>query len=396
LVETHALATWKGAAVLSAAAFSELVGAIYDCALDPGLWPGALASMRRELRFQNASLSVVDLATSAMPIQVLSGVEEPWLSRMELYGEEVLEQWGGAAGIARYELGEPYVLTRVNPAAATRQNRYFAEWGEPQGLIDTMAAILARDAAGIGNIAFGRHADDGPITDDQVDEVRLILPHVRRAVAISRTLEIKQVTAATFESVVRNLSAAVILVDIEGRLIYANSAGDAQLRQADPLELRAGRVASRAAAGQKALTAALAALNTGPNPRKGFDIPLRGQDGRIFALHVLPLLRVDGVRAAVAPNATAAIFLTPRIPTREPRGELLAAVFGLTPAETRVFELAATGLPPSAIASALGIGVSTVRTHLLRLFDKTGVRRQAELAALAASFEAPVADPDGR
>jgi DNA-binding CsgD family transcriptional regulator/PAS domain-containing protein len=378
--------------MLSAAVFSELVGAIYDCALDPGLWPGALASLRSQLRFHNASLSVYDFASSSMPIHVLNGVEEPWLSRIELYGEEVLDQWGGVAGVERYEVGEPYVLTRTNPAAATRQNRYFAEWAEPQGLIDTMAAILARDAAGIGNIAFGRHRDEGPITDDEVDGVRLVLPHIRRAVAISRTLEIKQVTAATFEAVVQKLSAAVLLVDAAGRLVYANAAGEAQLRPADPLELRSGRIACRATAGQKALVAALAALDGSSNARKGFDIPLRGQEGRIFALHVLPL-GVGGIRAAMAPNAAAAIFVTPRIPRREPRGRLFAEVFGLTPAEIRVFELAAAGLPPNAMARTLGVGVSTVRTHLLRLFDKTGVRRQAELAALAASFEAPV-NPD--
>jgi DNA-binding CsgD family transcriptional regulator len=378
--------------MLSPVAFSDLVGAIYDCALDPGLWPGALGSLRRAYRFRNANLALIDLTATAGHVQVASGIEEPWLSRMELYSEDVIEMWGGQSAIDRFDVEEPYVLTRVNPGATTGRNRYFAEWGEPQGLIDTLAAILARDAAGFGNVAFGRHRDDGPITDDDVDSVRLILPHIRRAVAISRTLEIKQVTAATFEAVVQKLSAAVILVDAAGRLIYANAAGEAQLRQADPLELRAGRIAARVIAGQKALTGALAALDNGSRARKGFDIPLRGRDGRIFALHVLPL-RVDGIRGAVAPNAAAAIFVTPRIPRREPRAELLAAVFGLTRAESRVFELAAAGIPPNAMASELGIGVSTVRTHLLRLFDKTGVRRQAELAALSATFDAPV-NPD--
>jgi DNA-binding CsgD family transcriptional regulator len=41
-------------------------------------------------------------------------------------------------------------------------------------------------------------------------------------------------------------------------------------------------------------------------------------------------------------------------------------------------------------ADALGIGVGTVKSHLSRLFEKTGVNRQADLRALAASVDVPV------
>ncbi len=37
----------------------------------------------------------------------------------------------------------------------------------------------------------------------------------------------------------------------------------------------------------------------------------------------------------------------------------------------------------------LGVGVSTVRTHLLHIFDKTGVRRQADLVRMAAGLALP-------
>lgn len=39
---------------------------------------------------------------------------------------------------------------------------------------------------------------------------------------------------------------------------------------------------------------------------------------------------------------------------------------------------------------ALGIAVTTVRTHLLRLFEKTGTHRQVDLVALLASFTLPL------
>jgi DNA-binding CsgD family transcriptional regulator len=42
------------------------------------------------------------------------------------------------------------------------------------------------------------------------------------------------------------------------------------------------------------------------------------------------------------------------------------------------------------IAAFLGVAPSTMKAHLLRVFDKTGCGRQADLARLAASFALPL------
>jgi DNA-binding CsgD family transcriptional regulator len=44
----------------------------------------------------------------------------------------------------------------------------------------------------------------------------------------------------------------------------------------------------------------------------------------------------------------------------------------------------------SEVAETLGIAESTVRTHLLRLFAKTGTKRQADLIKLIASYTNPL------
>jgi DNA-binding CsgD family transcriptional regulator len=55
-----------------------------------------------------------------------------------------------------------------------------------------------------------------------------------------------------------------------------------------------------------------------------------------------------------------------------------------------VLEQIAAGRTNAETAQALGIRLSTVRTHLLHLFDKTRTHRQSELAALVASFSLPL------
>ena len=64
----------------------------------------------------------------------------------------------------------------------------------------------------------------------------------------------------------------------------------------------------------------------------------------------------------------------------------MAALFDLTPAETRVFAMIGGGKTIAETGALLSIGHGTVKTHLLRVFTKTGTRRQAELVELAAAL----------
>ncbi len=73
---------------------------------------------------------------------------------------------------------------------------------------------------------------------------------------------------------------------------------------------------------------------------------------------------------------------------RRGRGERRRPEFGwdsLTPSEERVVELVAAGLPNREIAAKLFVSVATVKTHLIHVYGKLGVRTRAELAAAATS-----------
>jgi DNA-binding CsgD family transcriptional regulator len=60
--------------------------------------------------------------------------------------------------------------------------------------------------------------------------------------------------------------------------------------------------------------------------------------------------------------------------------------YQLTMAEAQVASHASFGRPVSDISVRLNISPNTVKTHLSRIFAKTGVRGQAELAALIAAL----------
>lgn len=63
--------------------------------------------------------------------------------------------------------------------------------------------------------------------------------------------------------------------------------------------------------------------------------------------------------------------------------EVWSNTFSLTGGELRVLHELVLGSEPQQIADAYGIARSTVRTHLLNLFRKTGTKRQGELIRVA-------------
>jgi DNA-binding CsgD family transcriptional regulator len=376
---------------LSAERFSHFVGAIYDCALDPSGWPATLSQLYVELDFVNAALSLIGLRSGEILLNIMVGPEPAWLERNARYGADALEAWGGLEKLMSYRWEEPVVLSQIRDRADWADNRYFKEWGRPQGIHDVMAVPLTRDPEAIGSLGFGRHDLQGEIGKLEVEAASLLAPHLQRAVAIGRLLDLKTVIASTFEATFETMGVAIVLVDSELRIIHANTAARTIFSATDSIRSERGVLTARPASVAMALDTAVrqAARDETGIGRRGFGIPITSADGGPRLLHVLPL-RHGAVRRGLVPSAVAAIFITPATAQMPAPTEGLAALFDLTPAEARVFGQIAAGKTKTESAKALGIQDATVKTHLERIFAKTGTRRQAELVALNASLAPPL------
>jgi DNA-binding CsgD family transcriptional regulator len=106
---------------------------------------------------------------------------------------------------------------------------------------------------------------------------------------------------------------------------------------------------------------------------------------------VLPLTSGARRSAGLAYNAVAALFVRKVAFSVSSPAELIGRMYKLTPTELRVLSaIVDIGGVPEAAAS-LGVATTTIRTHLGRLFEKTGVGRQADLVKLVAGFSTPLA-----
>jgi DNA-binding CsgD family transcriptional regulator len=124
---------------------------------------------------------------------------------------------------------------------------------------------------------------------------------------------------------------------------------------------------------------------------KGIALPLTAHDGERYVAHVLPLTSGARRRAGLAYNAAAALFVRKVALAASSPPEVIGEMYKLTPTELRVLlAIVDIGGVPE-VAAALGVAVTTVKTHLSRLFAKTGVARQADLVKLVAGFSTPLA-----
>ena len=157
-----------------------------------------------------------------------------------------------------------------------------------------------------------------------------------------------------------------------------------------PIQSRSGVLQSQnPTMGGALLTAIAAAANADITlGARGIGLPISGAGQSPAVAYVLPLT-AGTARAAFSP-ARAAVFVSTTISATPIPEAVLITLFDLTPAEARVLLKIGSGVGATATALALGIGENTLKTHLNRIYAKTGTSRQPDLVKLIADIGAPL------
>jgi DNA-binding CsgD family transcriptional regulator len=280
------------------------------------------------------------------------------------------------------------LLSDVSDRTRWHRIEYFRLFAMPQDLVDAVAIALARDQRTIGSIAFGVHSSRRSVSPGDLAWLRLIAPHLRRAVQISGILDDATAAAESFSAVLDATNSGVVIVDLDGRILHANAAAQPMLAAGDPIREVGGRLQLREELVPGQLMGAIrGATDETALGRRGLGIPTRRRDGSALTATVMPLERRSS-RGGVSARAAAAVLIATSAPLEFPTGAL-SLLYDLTPAEVRVFELVVEGNSNVAVAKALGVSPSTVKTHMNRMFDKLGVRTRLELPKIAYSIKLP-------
>ena len=374
---------------LSPQALSELIGSIYDCALDPSHWEHTLPDFMDSLGCHIAALTITDLRHHRFLLNKFAGAE-PYQAEIvaKKYVSEIDAILGGA--LASWpSLDEPYVVSRHLSPAYIETSAYFQEFVKPTGTVDIMQLFLMHTPTHLASIGGARHERQGIITEREIELGKLLLPHLRRAVTISKVLDIGTIERARMAEALDALRCAVVLTNEHGIILHANRSAERMLRNRGLIQSAQGILQTTApsAASELHFALTLAARNEAGMGKTGLAIRLTEPDVPPIFGHVLPLTGSD-FRTRLQPAAVAAVFVGAP-PDEQEGADTVAAAFSLTPAETRVLANLFAGRTLGETAATLRITKTTAKTHLEHIFLKTGVTRQAELMRLWTGLISP-------
>jgi DNA-binding CsgD family transcriptional regulator len=372
------------------AAALELTGEIYDAALDPGLWPEVLHRLSDFVGGPVSTLISQDVADRASRFHFIWGDNHDF-SRS--YEETYVRLNPLLPMVLLANVGEVWNVDSFMPMGEFRQTRFYLEWVKPQHYCDLVGALVERSGTTFTMLGTSLDERDRPDSAAAMRRMEIIVPHVRRAVAIGNVIELNRIKADTLGDAIDALGAAVYLVNAGGKLVRANPRGDELVDGGRLLRVADGCLVPIDETGRNEFRRVVAEAGNGDRIMRPCcaAVPLADGDGNRFVAHVLPLTAGHRREAANATGATAAIFIqraemSPTLPI-----EAIACQFSLSRAELRVLMGLIEIGPPGEVAPVLGLSEATVRTHLRRVFEKTGTSRQADLVKLVAGYASPLA-----
>lgn len=355
--------------------FDAVVADVYAAAAQSHLWPAALSSL--------ASLTHSRGALITQPCRTHDGLLcSPSLN-------DTVSQFF-AQGWHHDDLRTVRMVSKaprsficdqdITTSEERERSDYYRGFAHSAGVPWFAACGLMVDGAPAIGISIQRSAADGAFEASDLARLHRIEPHLKAAMSFSRTVA-DRACEARLDALDQSGVAAFIL-DREGVLRGVNGLGEAELgravvvrrRRLTPLDRTA-----REAFARLILNAATTTENAGARDLRPVRMMLA--DGETRLAQAMPLRGEahrfgDGRAILTLSGATPVGALT----------SLLAAAFGLTPAEARVAHHLSRGLEPEEIAVRCGISVGAVRFHLKSILPKAGVRRQAAFVALAATI----------
>ncbi|MCA0243229.1 MAG: helix-turn-helix transcriptional regulator [Proteobacteria bacterium] len=304
--------------------------------------------------------------------------------------------------VAHAEVGEWVSCHHHIDDAAVALSPFYQDFLIPSGGRYVSGAKVYQDREIIAILGIHRGIGMQPLGEAELAIGRRLGVHVANALGIWRRQRRKLRETLLGTAVLQRMTQPLLLLDEQLQLHFCSEAArtalaaDPRLRIAD----KALHFGSRHDRAQ--LVLALRELSLGAEA--AFGRIAASQDRKVVRIDspagepplllVLLALRPQETLGAFGPVPLAIALVHDLAARATPDPLLVAAAFGLTPAESRVAVQLAAGASVPETADTLGVARSTVRTHLLQVFQKVGVNRQQDLAfALAGLGVLAAAEP---
>lgn len=366
--------------MLTVEGFSRLVAGIYAAAIAPQHWESTIRDIHRAIGGNGGALltaqkSVWSIQHSILPVGAAVGYAE-YYHRLD----------APMAAVEKSAVGT--VRTGTELVIPQRHTEFYTDWLHPNALEDGLFVRLSRGPHPVCFLLHSAVRSEPFGTRERVRQFSALVPHLQQALRAQHALDDFAHEDADLHAALDSVDHGIVVIGPNGQVLNLNAAAEKALRGNDGLQLTAGRITAANAATNRTLSRALNSALTGSadNIRGGCSFTVQRPSGtKPLILHILPLHRLEE-----PDRRRALVVLVDPAHEAEPSTALLQRLYQLTRTEADIALRVAHGAEPKHIAEDLSVSITTVRTHLHRIFDKTDTHRQVDLVRLLLTLH-PVA-----
>jgi DNA-binding CsgD family transcriptional regulator len=363
---------------VSAQQLSDTIGAIYDCALDPHQWPDTCRKIADLCESTAGGICVHDMRHVQNDQLFVFGYQPEFLEKL---GSHYAQSPMAAADIVS-KIGDVSALSMMR--LELLGSRFAREVLEPFGLLDIIWFPALRTGGRMASMHASRSGKAPHYQRLEIGLLKLLSPHVCRALAISDALDIRALRSEMLEKTLDALVTGVFLTSRDGRVVFMNAAAERQVKTGNSIRIVNNRISPTDPATRAALSKAIdkASRDDIDLDTSEHSLAIPDIDGAGYVATLLPVDR--GQRSGIIAPFAASVAVFTKDPAEAPLmpGEAFARLYRLTGGELRVLLALTQGLGAKEAADMLGISEPTARTHLQHIFSKTDTTRQADLLRL--------------
>lgn len=358
-----------------------LVGKVYDAALDEQRWTSFLEAFAQAVGGCSSMLRSADLQSSTASFVASAGYDPAWQAA---YCDHFVKMDYLVPALAKFKQGEIKSGDQVFSLSEQRKTEFYNDYFVPQDKVHALGTFLVKDGNHTLLFAAQRGKRAGAFGEKERRLMNSLAPHVTRAVQVHRKLNSITVEKEWALGALDQLRLGVILTDSLGVPLFINRAAEQMMTQDKGISICHGKLALLTQTETAQLHKLIAGAALGAAMGGDMRITLPSILG-VLQCMVMPVSPEFSARLNLyLGSGCAAIFLSKPGSLQLPP-KRLAALYGLSPAESRLVAKLAAFTSLEQAANDLGIAQGTARAQLGSVFNKTGAKGQAELLMLLAT-----------
>jgi DNA-binding CsgD family transcriptional regulator len=358
-----------------------LLDIVYDAAVEPGMWLRLMEQVADRVGGAGAALirqNQRDRRGQAVTARLDPAVSRTYFSSFaKSHGRR--EAGNPEARVRRFI---PHIVSNEDQYPVLARSELYNEFMRPLDIHAVVRLGLAADGLDASLLAIMRPERAGGFGGPDLALLKHLHPHLIRAYRLGRKFGDVHRLSVSVEQAFEAAADAMILLDETGRVLALNRSAETMIAARDGVAAVGARLTADRPQDSARLEAMIRTAASGDNEqRAGGSIALPRPSGcRPWAVSAAPIRagRVEQIYGGLMVIVT----FTDLDAGGALPGERLRTLFGLTPAEVSVALRIFEGESAREASGSLGSSFNTVRSHLVRVFEKTGTKRQAELMRL--------------